>query len=61
MSHQPWTPAEETDLLSAFDRGVAIKELAASHQRTRGAIKARLVRLGRLEAPSAGDLPGNGA
>lgn len=45
---KPWTPEEDKSLLASFDRGTAVRQLAAEHGRTEGAIAARLVRLGRL-------------
>jgi hypothetical protein len=45
---KPWTAVEDGRLLSAFDEGSKITELAKQHQRTNGAIKSRLARLGRL-------------
>lgn len=47
-----WTPDEDEMLLSAFDRGTAVGKLAAEHERTRGAIQSRLVKLGRLDPVS---------
>ena len=46
---QPWPAEEDERLLKAFDNGTAIKELAIAHERSRGAIQSRLVRLGRIE------------
>ena len=46
---QAWTPDEDEMLLSAFDRGTPVGKLAAEHERTRGAIQSRLVKLGRLD------------
>ena len=48
-SGQPWSPAEDHELASAFDSGMTERDLAQKHQRTRGAIRSRLVRLGKLE------------
>ena len=47
---QPWTEEEDRRLLAAFDAGRALGEVAAEHQRTQGAIRARLVKYGRLAA-----------
>jgi hypothetical protein len=52
---KPWTEDEDRQLLSAFDGGRPLAELAQTHGRTRGGIQARLVRHGRL-APQ-GDRP----
>ncbi len=46
-SHLPWTDAEEATLLVEHDAGRSITEIAALHQRTDGAIRSRLVKLGR--------------
>jgi hypothetical protein len=50
---KPWTEEEDRQLLSAFDGGRPLAELAQAHGRTRGGIQARLVRHGRL-APEGG-------
>lgn len=47
---KPWTPEEEGHLVEAFDTGSSIKDLAEAHQRTKGAIRSRLVKLGKIEA-----------
>ena len=44
----PWSSEEDHRLLEAFDQGIDVHELAERHSRTRGAIAARLVRLGRI-------------
>ena len=43
-----WEPYEEDRLLKEFDAGTGIPEIANAHDRTAGAIEARLVKLGRL-------------
>lgn len=45
-----WSEEEEQRLVSAFDAGRTIDALAQAHNRTRAAIEARLVRLGKLDA-----------
>lgn len=45
----PWAEDEEDQLLKAFENGSSIKELAALHERTTGAIHSRLVSLGKIE------------
>src|SRR5712664_327494 len=35
---EPWTEEEDRKLLSAFDAGRALNEIAESHQRTMGAV-----------------------
>lgn len=43
----PWSEAEDQQLGSEFDQGLSLVELMKAHQRSRGAISARLLRLGR--------------
>jgi hypothetical protein len=45
-----WTPEEEQRLVSSFDTGRTVDELARAHNRSRAAIEARLVRLGKMDA-----------
>lgn len=52
---KPWNDEEDKLLAGAFDAGKPIPELAREHRRTRAAIQARLVRLGKIE-PTA-DMP----
>ena len=47
---QPWSEDEDRKLLAAFDAGRALQDLAATHERTMGAIRARLIKYGRLAA-----------
>lgn len=47
----PWDATEDAALAEAFARGATFETLAQQHQRTRTAIEARLVRLGKIEAP----------
>jgi hypothetical protein len=46
---KPWTEDEDQQLAQAFDAGQPVAALARTHQRTSGAITARLMRLGRLQ------------
>ena len=46
----PWTEDEDRKLLAGFDAGRALQELAASHERTMGAVRARLLKYGRINA-----------
>ena len=46
---KPWSEEEDKALAEAFDAGHPLAELARRHRRTRAAIQARLVRLGRIE------------
>lgn len=52
-----WTDEEAQRLAAAFDAGADIAQLARDHQRTTGAIRSRLVRMGRLQPD---DLPPDG-
>jgi len=44
----PWSDEETAMLAESFDAGKTIEELASVHGRTPGAIRSRLLRLGRL-------------
>jgi hypothetical protein len=48
-ANQRWTPEEETELKEAFTQGLTIGQLAKKHQRTRGAIQARLAQMGLVD------------
>ena len=48
-----WTPEEDARLLAGFDGGTTVEALAATHERTRAGIEARLVKHGRLEVDQA--------
>jgi hypothetical protein len=52
-----WTAAEDEQLVREFDAGKAVPELAQVHQRTEGAIRSRLLRLGRLTLVPASPAP----
>ena len=45
-----WSAEEEQRLAGAFDAGRTVDELARAHNRSRAAIEARLVRLGKMDA-----------
>jgi len=47
---EPWSEDEDRKLLAAFDAGRALQELAAQHERTMGAVRARLLKYGRINA-----------
>ena len=49
---KPWNPREVALLVQDFDSGMSVKQLAEKHQRTRGAIQSRLVRLGKIQPDS---------
>jgi hypothetical protein len=48
-----WSPQKDGTLLSDFDRGVSVPELAKAHDRTTGSIRARSQKHGRLETQLA--------
>ena len=45
----PWRDDEESRLLSEFDSGLSIAEIAENHKRTEGAIRSRLKKLGKIK------------
>lgn len=47
---EPWTEDEDRKLLVAFDAGRGIQEIATAHERTIGAVRARLLKYGRINA-----------
>jgi len=47
---RPWSDEEEARLAAAFESGKAILDLAQEHKRSRIAIEARLVKLGKISA-----------
>lgn len=47
---EPWSEDEDRKLLAGFDAGRALQELAAAHERTMGAVRARLLKYGRINA-----------
>ncbi|PPE75197.1 hypothetical protein C3942_05855 [Solimonas fluminis] len=46
---RPWTPEEDQALVAAFESGSTPKQLAAAHERTNGAVRSRLMKLGKLD------------
>ena len=51
-----WTPEEKQEIAALFARGVSIQEIADARQRTRGSIRAELIRQGLIEAEPS-DVP----
>lgn len=49
MAGRPWGDEEDQALLADFDASATVKEMAAKHARTLGAITSRLVRLGKIK------------
>jgi hypothetical protein len=54
---RPWSEEEDVQLGKAFDAGGTIDQLAQEHKRSRWAIEARLVKLGKIAAPQSGFTP----
>lgn len=52
---QAWSAAEERRLTEAFRAGATIEELAMAHQRSRGAVRRRLERLGVIECANGSE------
>lgn len=52
---RPWSEEESQQLAAEFDSGKTQAQLVESHERTPGAIRSRLVRLGKLEIPEKGN------
>lgn len=48
---RPWSPSEDSLLAQAHAAGMGVAELARAHERTTGAITARLVRLELVALP----------
>ncbi len=44
-----WSEAEDQQLANSFDAGSSVDQLAEDHGRTKGAIAARLVRIGKIK------------
>lgn len=45
---KPWSDEEDKSLIEHFDATTSMKELAQQHNRTEGAVQARLEKLGKL-------------
>ncbi len=58
---KPWSADEDKQLLAAFDSGQSLAEIATTHGRTLGGIRARLEKHGRLEPSPASRWPANGS
>ncbi len=53
---RPWSDEEEARLGQAFESGKTVLDLAQEHKRSRIAIEARLVKLGKIPAPQSGTM-----
>ncbi|MSQ20435.1 MAG: hypothetical protein EXR39_12965 [Betaproteobacteria bacterium] len=49
---KPWSQAEDDELLAGYDAGQTNEALAATHQRSRLGVEARLARHGRVPMPA---------
>jgi hypothetical protein len=58
---RPWSSDDDIALAQGFDAGQTVGALAARLERTRGSINARLVKLGKIEAPVGLRLRGSAA
>ena len=59
---KPWGPEDDAALEAAFDAGNDVKQIAEALGRTRFGIEQRLIKLGKVAAPSGGGRYGvNGA
>ena len=47
---KPWKTEEEESLNAGFDNGDSVATLAERHQRTKGSITSRLVKMGKISA-----------
>ena len=54
-----WTPQEDAALETAFDAGIAIKQVAQELGRTAFAVEQRLIKIGKITAPAGGGRFGN--
>ena len=54
----PWTIEEEQALKREFATDTPIKDIAARHERSRGAIRSRLIHFELIEPPTACEPPG---
>lgn len=50
---KPWTEGEDRLLVSEFDSGAPMPEIARKHLRTQGSIRLRLEKLGKIEPTAA--------
>jgi len=50
---KPWTEGEDRSLMTEFDEGSTVPELARKHLRTHSSIRLRLEKLGKIEPSPA--------
>ena len=58
---KPWSPEDDSQLLSGFDAGSDLKQLADTLGRTRFGIEQRLIKLGKVPPHLGGARYGSGA
>jgi hypothetical protein len=51
-----WSIEEDNLLIERFDKGVPVKELSGDHKRTEGAIKSKLLKLGKISPADMGGI-----
>jgi hypothetical protein len=56
---KPWSAQEDAALETAFDAGIALKQVAQELGRTAFAVEQRLVKIGKVAAPAGGGRFGN--
>jgi hypothetical protein len=56
-----WTDEEDATLVAGFDGGADLRQLATTLGRTRFGIEQRLIKLGKMAAPSGGGRYSNGS
>ena len=49
LSNKHWTIHEDTELITGFERGATLSELARKHARDRGHVSSRLILLGKIK------------
>ena len=49
-SGKPWTAEEENQLIAEYNEGLKVKDIAKIHERSNGAIMARLMKIGGIES-----------
>jgi hypothetical protein len=58
---KPWSAQEDAALETAFDAGIAVRQVAQELGRTPFAVEQRLIKIGKVAGPSGGGRFGNSA
>jgi hypothetical protein len=58
---KPWSAQEDAALETAFDAGIAVKQVAQELGRTPFAVEQRLIRIGKIAGPAGGGRYGHSA